>query len=305
MTGKLVIGFDGTDSGEDALVLGMRLSRATGDVPVVTAVYPEEYEAGMGRVDAEYVAYMREQAEDMIASARRILGDGVRAEYRVVGSSSAAHGLDDVADQEGAHAIVLGSNRRGALRRLSPGNTGERLLHGAACPVAIAPRGFRERSWGEVRSVGVAFLDTPDGREALDAAAALAGRIRAPLKLYCVVPRAAEFSKFAGRDSEEAFANRARRGFQSSLDAAVAALPDALEVTGEVLEGDVVDALASLDDRDVDLLVCGSRGYGPVRRVLLGGVSAQLMRRAAAPVMVVPRSATEARSERKAAAATA
>ncbi len=58
-----------------------------------------------------------------------------------------------------------------------------------------------------------------------------------------------------------------------------------------MLEGDVVGELAALDERDVDLLVCGSRGYGPARRVLLGGVSTALVRRAAAPVMVVPRSA--------------
>jgi len=53
----------------------------------------------------------------------------------------------------------------------------------------------------------------------------------------------------------------------------------------------VVDALATLDRRDADLLVCGSRGYGPVRRVLLGGVSARLLRRAAIPLLVVPRGA--------------
>ncbi len=58
-----------------------------------------------------------------------------------------------------------------------------------------------------------------------------------------------------------------------------------------LLSGDVVDALAALDDRDLDLLVCGSRGYGPLRRVLLGGASSKLVRRAATPVMVVPRSA--------------
>ncbi|HEX2411694.1 MAG TPA: universal stress protein [Solirubrobacteraceae bacterium] len=33
----------------------------------------------------------------------------------------------------------------------------------------------------------------------------------------------------------------------------------------------------------------GSRGHGPMRRVLLGGVSSRLMRRAACPVVVVPR----------------
>ena len=51
-----------------------------------------------------------------------------------------------------------------------------------------------------------------------------------------------------------------------------------------------VDALVELS-RDVDLLVCGSRGYGPVRSVLLGGVTHSLIRKAQCPVVVVPRGA--------------
>ena len=35
MPGKIVIGFDGTDSGEDALALGLLLARANGTVPLV------------------------------------------------------------------------------------------------------------------------------------------------------------------------------------------------------------------------------------------------------------------------------
>jgi nucleotide-binding universal stress UspA family protein len=40
---------------------------------------------------------------------------------------------------------------------------------------------------------------------------------------------------------------------------------------------------------DVDLLVRGSRGYGPLRAVLLGGVSSELARSSACPLLVVPR----------------
>ena len=40
------------------------------------------------------------------------------------------------------------------------------------------------------------------------------------------------------------------------------------------------------------MLVIGSRGYGPVRRVLLGGVARKLIRRAACPLVVVPRGST-------------
>lgn len=42
------------------------------------------------------------------------------------------------------------------------------------------------------------------------------------------------------------------------------------------------------------MLVLGSRGYGPVRRVLMGGTSAKLMRSAPCPVLAVPRSAEAA-----------
>ena len=35
------------------------------------------------------------------------------------------------------------------------------------------------------------------------------------------------------------------------------------------------------------MLVCGSRGYGPVRTLLLGGTSHGLVRKAACPVLVV------------------
>ena len=60
-----------------------------------------------------------------------------------------------------------------------------------------------------------------------------------------------------------------------------------MPATGRILTGNVVDVLAELDE--VDVLFCGSRGYGPARRVLLGGVSSQLVRQARSPVIVVPR----------------
>ena len=88
-------------------------------------------------------------------------------------------------------------------------------------------------------------------------------------------------------DAEHAFLETARETYERSLAAAAAAVPD-VTVSWEIRSGDVVDTLADLDDADV--LICGSRGYGPGRRVLLGGVSARLVRQARRPVVVVPRS---------------
>ena len=216
----------------------------------------------------------------------------MEAEFRVLGSGSAAHGLNDGAEAEGATMIVLGSSPRGARRRISPGSTGERLLHGATCPVAVAPRGMREEPVDRaIQRIGVAFVDTAEAREALRVAADLAERIGAGLRLYTVVaPRAEVFAPVVGRDAEEAFLATLRENAQAALDDALASIAD-VPASGELLEGDTVDELAALDDREIDLLVCGSRAYGPVRRVLLGGVSGRLMRRAACPVVVVPRCA--------------
>jgi len=286
----IVIGHDGSDSGDDAAALGAQISGSTGEDLVVVAVYPQENPIGMGRVDAEWVGYVREHAEAVSASARRFLDErGVTADYRVVGSHSAAHGLDDVAEETGASMIVVGSAHKGARRRISTGSTGERLLHGAICPVAVAPRGWRERPSGEgVKRIGVAYLDAPEARVALQVAAGLVERTGAALTLYTVVaPRAEIFAPVTGRDGEEAFMAAVREAARAALDEALASIP--FEAADELLEGDVVDELAALDDHECDLLVCGSRGYGPVRRVLLGGVARKLTRRAACPVMVVPR----------------
>jgi nucleotide-binding universal stress UspA family protein len=290
----VVAGHDGSDSGDDAAVLGGRLARATGEDLLVVTVYPEENPIGIGRVDAEWVAAMREHAREVSEGAKRFVeAGGTTARFRVVGSGSAAHGLDDVAEAEHASMIVVGSERHGARRRISPGSTGERLLHGAICPVAVAPRGFREQPVDTpIRRIGVAFVDTPESREAVKVAGELAADTGASVTFYSVVARRAEvFSPVIGRDAEEAFLATVRDNVQAAMQQARALVPDGIEVSEELLEGDTVEALAALDEHEVDLLVCGSRGYGPVRRVLLGGVLRKLIRRAACPVVVVPRGA--------------
>jgi nucleotide-binding universal stress UspA family protein len=59
-------------------------------------------------------------------------------------------------------------------------------------------------------------------------------------------------------------------------------------VEAEVQVADPADALVRISGH-VDVLVCGSRGYGPVRSVLLGGVSGRVVNAARCPVLVLPR----------------
>jgi len=288
MNAPVIVGVDGGPSAEDALLFG-RWAAMTLDAPLVVAVvHPAPSAIGSGRVDAEWVADRHRAAEAVLDQARAVLaGNGADVTYRVVASTSAAHGLHDLAEETAAEAIVVGSGRSGPKHRLFAGSTAERLLAGSVCPVAVAPAAM-ETPPGTLGRIGVAYVDTPDGRAALAMAARLAARTGSPLRLYTVVAEAdASLPFLVGPDAEHAFQDTARETFELSLSRAVESV-GAVAADWEVRTGDVVESLADLDD--VDVLFCGSRGYGPARRVLLGGVSARLVRRARRPVVVVPRS---------------
>jgi nucleotide-binding universal stress UspA family protein len=72
------------------------------------------------------------------------------------------------------------------------------------------------------------------------------------------------------------------------LNVVIDRLPATLRPTGRLLAGDPAERLASHSE-DIDVLLRGSRRYGPLRAVLLGGVSGRVIRHAACPVIVVPR----------------
>ncbi len=73
------------------------------------------------------------------------------------------------------------------------------------------------------------------------------------------------------------------------MEEAAHEVPDELEAATELIEGEIVPSLLSKANKHVDLLVVGSRAFGPVRRVLLGSVSGALVKSARCPVLVVPR----------------
>ena len=55
------------------------------------------------------------------------------------------------------------------------------------------------------------------------------------------------------------------------------------------LDGSPAEVITRECEDGVDLLVLGSRGYGPVTRVLVGSVSRRAAQEAPCPVLVVPR----------------
>jgi nucleotide-binding universal stress UspA family protein len=62
-------------------------------------------------------------------------------------------------------------------------------------------------------------------------------------------------------------------------------------VEGHAVYGLAGEELAAFGDQ-VDILVVGSRGYGPVKRLVLGSTSDYLQRHARCPLLVLPRVVT-------------
>jgi nucleotide-binding universal stress UspA family protein len=220
-----------------------------------------------------------------------------RWEPRIVEATSAARGLHEITAREHADLLVIGSTHDGALTRVVPGTVARRLLHGSPCPVAFAPRGFRPPAPGHAAVVGAAFDGSPESQAALEAAAHWARDLGARLRILTALERPSPASPMFGTFSYRKTIEAMRRTACNRLDAARRRLDVPAGVTTDLLEGDPVPALASKSE-GLDLLLVGSRGCGPVRAVLLGGVSGPLLERASCPAMVVPRRTGVAGPER-------
>ena len=75
---------------------------------------------------------------------------------------------------------------------------------------------------------------------------------------------------------------------EEALRHATDALNGDVAVETDAFVADPADVLIRVSE-NLDLLVCGSRGYGPLRAVVLGGMSPRLTADAQCPVIVVPR----------------
>jgi nucleotide-binding universal stress UspA family protein len=288
--GPIVVGVDRSARSRDAVALARTLARAVGTRLILVAVYPlNGRSARVGR-DAS----ANSLADDAQATLEWAAGSlaWVRAELRAVPGTSVSRGLEQVAADEGALAIVVGTSHRGSVGRVVPGTVGARLLHGAPCPVAVAPSGYGGSTIAPIWRIGVGYVGAPEADEALDAAVGLATSTGATLRVLSVLEPAAITVvvpmglAYMDREQDE------RVDLTNSLHQAIGRAAASVEISGDVVDGYADDELARLS-REVDILVCGSRGHGPPSGVILGIVSAGVLRKARCPVLVVPRGAQD------------
>jgi nucleotide-binding universal stress UspA family protein len=280
---KIVVGFDDSDQGSDALRLAEAMRTATGARLVVASV--DEIEPLWG--DAlHWRQARREYYETIFTRARAELGHDEFERVSSAGSVPAA--LTHIAEVEGADLIVLGSSHRGETGRVLLGSVGARVTEGARCAVAIAPRGYGDRGHPPIELIGVGYDGRDEARAALPLAVSVARHCRARIRLIAVAPVIEKLEPMKIAKTAPGYARYEHRHLAAELAVAAQEIPDEVDAETALLDGEPVPELANAGV-ELDLLIVGSRGYGPMRRVLLGGVAHALMRQVPCPLIVVPR----------------
>jgi nucleotide-binding universal stress UspA family protein len=280
---NVLVGVDGSASGRDAIALAAALMGAGGSLTLAhtyDGIARASHVLAPATIDGD-----RARACELLESQRLLAG--VEAEIVAVDAVTVGEGLHREAEREGADLLVLGTCHRGAVGRAVLGDHTRAALNGASCAVAVAPAGFA-RHPGTFAAVGVGYDGSPESERALATARELAAGLGAYVQALRVVT--------IPYDEYAAVALTAGEPFAALVEHAERELTGIEGVDTRVAYGLPGEELAAFSG-EVDMLVVGSRGYGPARRLVLGSTSSYLQRHARGPLLVLPRGIGEARKE--------
>ncbi len=285
---NVLVGIDGSSNARDAVALASRLTDSDGKL-TMAHVRPGElhplHAITPGLLAEEHQASLQLLERERAAADVDV---DVDVDLLSVVAASPGSGLHRQAEEQHADLIVVGSCSRSAFGRAMIGDDTRAALNGAPCAVAIATRGYAEHPV-PIAKVGVAYNSSPESRAALEIARRVAARTRADVHLLEVVsiPTYAYSGMMPPMVGES---------IDAMLAHARARLAEIHDVQARAVYGLSGEELAAFGE-EVDILVVGSRSYGPLRRLVLGSTSDYLERHARCSLLVLPRVAVAADEE--------
>jgi nucleotide-binding universal stress UspA family protein len=279
---NVLVGVDGRQGGRDAVALARQLAPMNATFTLAHVCTPF---SGQGAV--ELLPIELEEAQQMLVRERELAG--IDAQLLVGRPQPAGSGLHELAQKHRIDLLVVGSTRRAVIGRLLLGDDCRATVDGAPCAVGVAPRGYGLVPH-ELERVGVGYDGSLESAHALVAARELASAHAGTVKAFWVVSlQDVRQDKPIPADWPDAI--------EELLESRSAELAE-LEVEGTAAYGGPREELVRAG-KELDLLIVGSRGYGPVGRLLHGSVSGYLVRHATCPLLVLPRQALTERDERQ------
>jgi nucleotide-binding universal stress UspA family protein len=295
----VVIGLAPGDRARAAVSLGTMLARSANQRLVVTAVVPEPWPPHPLRLDEEFLAHQASMAEKALADAQPVVGNYRLVDYVLRHARSVSSGLLDVAEENDASYVVLGSSPNAALNRVAIGGVADRILHSAGVPVVVAPRNSTFRPGDRLSRITVAFGRGDGDSDLLARATGRAMSVGAHLRVACfAVEPLVSFASLAtlGSAAAEAETLITDRWVDYLKPIIVATLeqttsyPSADTIDIAVGRGSSwADALTDIAWADDEILVIGTSS-SPIGRLFLGSHAAKIVRNSPVPVMLVPRS---------------
>ena len=208
-------------------------------------------------------------------------------------STSIPTGLTELAAEHNADLVVVGSSSSGLLGRVALGSVTERLVHTAAVPVAIAPRGY-PMAPGPISRLTAAYGGAAEAVGLIATSAELAKRWSVRLRIVSFTVRPVPVFAGAIEPSVEDLVVQqwSRRTYDDIVKQlndvrARISIPDVDVVIGTGYEWR--EAVENVPWEPGDMLLLGSGAAGPVAQVFLGSAASKILRHAPVPVMIVPR----------------
>jgi nucleotide-binding universal stress UspA family protein len=298
---RIAAGVDGYPEGRDAVALAAAIAAATSADLMLVAVHPDPLVVlprGMNWKGLEV------QAEATLREVRDALAP--QARIRVATDFSIPRALGRVVREDHRDLLVMGSSRRAPDGHVRIGTRTRQLLYQFHSALAVAPRGLHGGPAVRFARIGVGYDGGQEAQVALRVAASVAAGSGSELRIRGVVDDGIRvfggsaiagpailpglgWSSVGGEGATPEWEQVVSRA-QASMETEVhhAALVTDAEVTTEVVRGAPADRLLELAE-SVDLIVVGSRRWGPVARLMLGSTGEALLHDAACPVLVVPR----------------
>ncbi|MGA9858962.1 MAG: universal stress protein [Solirubrobacteraceae bacterium] len=271
---NVIIGVDGRPAGRDAVALAHRLASPEARVTIAYVYGEVEASPAITRLPDE----QRSAARRLVEQERDAGWPG--ADAVSVYAASAGRGLHELADHRHADLLVVGSSGHSVLGKILLGDDARAAFNGAPCALAIAPRGLGV-SDTPIRMIGVGYDGEPESARALATAKALGARLNATVRATWVMTLQ-DVRNLAPLPADWDAASATVVGH------AQARLDEMDGIEGHAVYGGPREELTKLS-LEVDLLVVGSRGYGPLGSIFHGSVSSYLERHAASALLVLPR----------------